>query len=167
MVKVPVTVTQPQLCGWLPSDPASQEPEARKVTGPVSQPWGHSVGQAWAPRMSLAIPRAPGFPRADTRKAWSHCLFAFADDTEPPWKPGLPQAQPRTAPGMMPPTQGSPCVPLSQRMCCGWRCPAHSPQHHPGAGQAAVPVVELLDDGHGQLHEVPCMEAQGGNRSLA
>ena len=43
--------------------------------------------------------------------------------------------------------------------------PAHSPEHHSGAGQAAVPVVELLDDGHRQLHEVPCMGGARGSRA--
>lgn len=43
--------------------------------------------------------------------------------------------------------------------------PAHSPEHHSGAGQAAVPVVELLDDGHRQLHEVPCMGGAQGSRA--
>lgn len=32
-------------------------------------------------------------------------------------------------------------------------------QYHPGAGQATVPVVELLDDGHRQLHKVPAHAA--------
>lgn len=43
----------------------------------------------------------------------------------------------------------------------------HSPQHHPGAGQATVPVVELLDDWHRQLHKVPCAETEGSHRPSA
>lgn len=83
MVKVPVMTTQPQLSGWLPSDPVFQEPEAEKMEGPVSPSWDHSVAHDWALGTSLAIPRAPRHSQGAHLESLAHPSLAFADGTEP------------------------------------------------------------------------------------
>lgn len=116
------------------------------------------------------FPRAPRHSQSGHLESLAHPLLAFADGTEPEWKLDLPQT-PATDSYMddESPLGPSLYLPPSQSIWCGqgrpW--PAHSPQHHPGAGQATVPVVELLDAGHRQLHKVPCMETQLGHRPLA
>lgn len=56
---------QPECTHQLPSDPASQESKAKQVEYPMSQLWGHSVGQAIpeAPVFSAYGPGRPGPPR--------------------------------------------------------------------------------------------------------
>lgn len=113
----------------------------------------------------LAIPEPWHSQDADLEVLVHHCLLLQVGwSLDGSWASHKPQQ--RRATWTMNPTQVSPCVPPRKSRCCGLGGlrPAHSPQHHPGAGQAAVPVVELLDNGHGQLHKVPCRETHGGHR---
>lgn len=89
MVKVPIMFMQPQLSGRLSSDLLSQEPEARNMEGPMSQSWGHSVGQAWAPGTSLAIPTALNHSRSGHLEGLVYPFLTFTDGTKPGWKLGL------------------------------------------------------------------------------
>lgn len=100
--------TQPQLSGWLPSDPVFQEPEAEKMEGPVSPSWDHSVAQDWAPGTALAIPRAPRHSQVHTWKAWPipHLLLQMGLSLNRSWASHKPQ--PRAATWTMNPTQVSP-----------------------------------------------------------
>lgn len=164
MVRVPVTFMQPQLSDRLPGDSVFREPKAGGWSGSGFTVWARPGPSG----LSWPSSEPPGTPRGGTQTAWSTlCLLLLMRPSSDGGRASC-SPQPRPATWRAHPTRVSPCVsPQPEQMVWPGRPEAHSPQHHPGAGQATVPVVKLLDDGHRQLHKVPCMETQRGHRPLS